>query len=90
MWLRTVSRLKCSSWAIWSVDRPCSSSRSTSVCRGVKRVVCGARLEAHFGLYLAEDADHRVAAYQPNGVELDEHAIAALVQDEAPRLRRSS
>src|ERR1043166_8707504 len=36
MWLRTVSRLSCSSAAICVVDRPSSSRRSTSSCRGVR------------------------------------------------------
>ena len=91
-WFLTVSVLRWSSAAICFVERPCSSSRSTSTWRGV-RCGCGAdRQVGGASLDLPEDTDDPLAVLERHRAELDIHPRAGGRNQDAGRLggRRST
>ena len=75
MWLRTVSVLMWSSWAICLVEYPCSRSRSTWAWRREIGVwLCGRLL----GLFdqLPEDAYDVSAVHQRHRTDLHNHSCS--------------
>ncbi len=76
MWLRTVSTLRCSSAAISSVFRPCSSNRSTSRLTGRQMWMRGPRRALVDVGDLPEHTDDPVTFEQRHAAQLDADPLA--------------
>ena len=86
MWLRTVSMLRCSSSAICPVERPRSSSASTSACRGVR---CSSGCACGSSICRRPDRTHRplLLVVQRDGAHLDRDPLAVGGDDLDSRVR---